>query len=76
MEAKIKAAVETWHEMRERGKVERMAYMEKVFAKWKTYREGVATRRQAIHNKIDTRDDRIHANWAKLGPYLKKRLTC
>jgi hypothetical protein len=43
--------------------------MEKLFAKRKAYREGIATRREAIHDKIDM----LRANWAKLDGDLKKR---
>jgi hypothetical protein len=39
--------------MKERGEAEGKAYMEKLFAKWKAYREGIATRREAIHDKMD-----------------------
>jgi hypothetical protein len=44
--------------------------MRKLFAKWKTYREGIATRREAIRDKMD---DKSRATWAKLDADLKKR---
>jgi hypothetical protein len=47
--------------MRESGEVEGKAYMEKLFAKWKAYREGIATRREVIRDKLD---DHSRANWA------------
>jgi hypothetical protein len=36
----------------------------------KAYREGIATRREAIHDKID---DKLRANWVKLDTDHKKR---
>jgi hypothetical protein len=44
--------------------------MEKLLAKWKAYQEGIATRREAIRDKMD---DKSRANWAKLDADLKKR---
>jgi hypothetical protein len=70
MKAKINTYVNAWHEMRERGEAEGKAYMEKLFAKWKAYQEGIATRREAICDKID---GKLCANWAKLDSDLKKR---
>jgi hypothetical protein len=54
--------------MRERGEAEGKAYMEKLFAKLKAYREGIATRREAIRDKIN---DKSRANWPKLDADLK-----
>jgi hypothetical protein len=54
--------------MRERGEADEKAYMEKMLAKWKAYREEVAIRREAIHDKIV----KLHADWAKLDADLKK----
>jgi hypothetical protein len=70
MKAKITEDVKAWYEMRERGAAEGKAYMEKLFAKWKVYREGIATRREAVRDKID---DKSRANWAKLDADLKKK---
>jgi hypothetical protein len=70
MKASITPDVKAWYEMRERGEAEGKAYMEKLFAKWKAYREGIAKRREAIHDKMD---DKSRANWAKLDADLKKR---
>jgi hypothetical protein len=67
---KIKADVKAWYEMRERGEAERKVYMEKLFAKWKAYREGIVTRGEAIRDKID---DKSWTNWAKLDTDLKKK---
>jgi hypothetical protein len=69
MKAKITAVVKTWYEMREKGEVEGKAYMKKLFAKWKAYREGIATRREAIRDKIYN----SRANWEKLDADLKKK---
>jgi hypothetical protein len=55
--------------MRERGEAESKAYMEKMLATWKAYREGVATRREAIHDKIV----KLRADCPKLDADLKKR---
>jgi hypothetical protein len=69
-ESKNTADVKAWYEMRERGEAEGKAYMEKLFTKWKFYREGIATRRVAIRDKID---EKSRANWAKLDADLKDR---
>jgi hypothetical protein len=44
--------------------------MEKLFAKWKACPEGIATRREAIHDKID---DKSRVNWTQLDADLKRR---
>jgi hypothetical protein len=66
----MKADVKAWQEMKERGEAEGKAYTEKMLAKWKGYREEVATRRETIHNKIN---DKLCADWTKLDSNLKKR---
>jgi chromosome segregation ATPase len=45
--------------------------MKQLFAKWKAYREGIETRWEGIHDKID----KLRADWAKLNAGLKKRKT-
>jgi hypothetical protein len=42
--------------------------MEERLAKWKAYWEEIATRREAIHDKIE----KLRADWSKLDAYLKK----
>jgi hypothetical protein len=54
--------------MRKKGDAKGKAYMEQMFAKWTAYR-GVATRQEAIHNKID---GKLRADCAKLDADLKK----
>jgi hypothetical protein len=43
--------------MWERGEAEGKAYMEKLLAKWKAYRKGIATMREAIHDKINAKEE-------------------
>jgi hypothetical protein len=56
--------------MRERREAEEKAYMERLFAKYKAYRKGIATRRETIRGRID---DKLRAKWAKLDANLKRR---
>jgi hypothetical protein len=69
MKAKIKADLKTLQEMKERGEAEGKSYME-MLAKWKGYRKEVATRREAIHDKIY---DKLRADWVKLAADFKKK---
>jgi hypothetical protein len=69
MKAKVRADVKVWYEMRDREEAEGKAYMYKMFAKLKEYREEIATRRVAIHGNID---DKLRAEWRKLDAVLKK----
>jgi hypothetical protein len=68
-ESRNKADVKALYEIRERGEAEGKAYIEMLFAKCKAYREGIATRREAIRYKIY----KLRSKWAKLDSDLEKR---
>jgi hypothetical protein len=70
MKAKMKADVKARQEMKERRETEGKAYMKKMFAKWRAYREGIVTRQEAIHEKID---NKLRADWAKLDTDQEER---